>query len=423
MRISLHVNGRPVEAEVAPRTSLADFVREHLLLTGTHLGCEHGICGACTVEIDGEIARSCITWAVTCDGARVRTIEGFDDDPLMARLRRAFTEAHALQCGYCTPGMLIAARDLVRRKRGLSRAEIRHEMSGNLCRCTGYMGIIDAISRALEGVEEGVRPCGSDPMAQSPLLSESARWLGPAPGPVATPLERGQTPGAALADETTGIGQGSDPVLPRRSAGEPVRVTTGSLEQADGGVRLSQSFILEHPREAVWALMSDPEAVATCMPGARLDGPPQDGNIAGRIEVKLGPIGASFRGTGTVEQVPAEYRQVIEGHGADRKSSSRVSGSVEYRLSVCTGLSGGEATQVDVVIGYALTGLLAQIGRSGIARDLAQRIGEAFAQNIDTRLRTPSGATAPHVQLSALALVWAAMRARLRAFLARIMRT
>ena len=149
MRIALTVNGKPVAMDVAPRTHLADFLREHLLLTGTHIGCEHGICGACTVEIDGEIARSCITYAVACDGAHVRTIEGFDDDALMARLRQAFTEAHALQCGYCTPGMLIAARDLVRRKRALSRPEIRTEMSGNLCRCTGYQGIVDAIERVM----------------------------------------------------------------------------------------------------------------------------------------------------------------------------------------------------------------------------------------------------------------------------------
>ena len=123
-RIALTVNGKAIEADVVPRTHLADFLREQLLLTGTHLGCEHGICGACTVEIDGEIARSCITYAVACGGAHINTIEGFDDDAAMARLRQAFTEAHALQCGYCTPGMLIAARDLVRRKRGLSRAAI-----------------------------------------------------------------------------------------------------------------------------------------------------------------------------------------------------------------------------------------------------------------------------------------------------------
>src|ERR1700722_12135011 len=104
-RIELTVNGRCIKAKVAPRTHLADFLREHLLLTGTHIGCEHGICGACTVEIDGEIAPSCIPYAGACGGAKGRTIEGLEDDRLMARLRRAFSGSHALQCGYCTPGM------------------------------------------------------------------------------------------------------------------------------------------------------------------------------------------------------------------------------------------------------------------------------------------------------------------------------
>jgi carbon-monoxide dehydrogenase small subunit len=145
MRIALTVNGKPVAAEVAPRTHLADFLREHLLLTGTNIGCEHGICGACTVEIDGQIARSCITWAVACDGADVRTIEGFDDDELMVRLRRAFTEAHALQCGYCTPGMLLTAADLLKANASPTREEIREHLSGNYCRCTGYHAIVDAV--------------------------------------------------------------------------------------------------------------------------------------------------------------------------------------------------------------------------------------------------------------------------------------
>ena len=147
--ISLTINGQPVSAEVSPRTHLADFMREHLGLTGTHLGCEHGVCGACTVEIDGQIARSCISYAVTCDGASVRTIESFDDDPLMIALRAAFSREHALQCGYCTPGMLIAARDLIARKRRLDTAQIREAMSGNLCRCTGYAGIIRAITQTM----------------------------------------------------------------------------------------------------------------------------------------------------------------------------------------------------------------------------------------------------------------------------------
>ena len=182
-RIALTVNGKAVAAEVAPRTHLADFLREHLLLTGTHIGCEHGICGACTVEIDGEIARSCITYAVACDGAKVRTIEGFDDDALMARMRQAFTQAHALQCGYCTPGMLIAARDLVRRRERLSRPQIRTEMSGNLCRCTGYMGIVDAIERVMR---EAVIPAQPAPASEPGAGTQSTpRWLGPAPGPTA----------------------------------------------------------------------------------------------------------------------------------------------------------------------------------------------------------------------------------------------
>jgi carbon-monoxide dehydrogenase small subunit len=147
--IALTVNGQHVEAAVEPRTHLADFLREHLHLTGTNLGCEHGVCGACTIEIDGAPARSCITYAVACDGATVRSIEGFDDDPVMAQLRDAFTAEHALQCGYCTPGMLMTARDIVTRLPDADEARIRKELSGNLCRCTGYVGIVRAIQRAL----------------------------------------------------------------------------------------------------------------------------------------------------------------------------------------------------------------------------------------------------------------------------------
>ncbi len=147
--VTLSINGERTSASVEPRTHLADFIREQHGLTGTHLGCEHGVCGACTVEIDGDIARSCITYAVACEGAVVRTIESFDADPLMIELRNAFTREHALQCGYCTPGMLIAARDLISRRMQLSTAEIREAMSGNLCRCTGYAGIIRAIESVM----------------------------------------------------------------------------------------------------------------------------------------------------------------------------------------------------------------------------------------------------------------------------------
>lgn len=147
--ITLQVNGRSLSAAAEGRTHLADHLRERHGLTGTHLGCEHGVCGACTIEIDGAPARSCITFASACDGATVRTIEGFDDDALMARLRSAFSAEHALQCGYCTPGMLITAHDIVRRLPDADEARIRKELAGNLCRCTGYRGIVRAIQRVL----------------------------------------------------------------------------------------------------------------------------------------------------------------------------------------------------------------------------------------------------------------------------------
>jgi carbon-monoxide dehydrogenase small subunit len=147
--IRLTVNGKPVSAEVEPRLQLADFLREHLSLTGTHLGCEHGVCGACTIHLDGAPARSCIAYAAACDGADVRTIEGFNDDAVMAELREAFSAEHALQCGYCTPGMLVTARDIVLRLPDADEARIREELSGNLCRCTGYVGIVRAVARVL----------------------------------------------------------------------------------------------------------------------------------------------------------------------------------------------------------------------------------------------------------------------------------
>lgn len=148
--VHLTVNGKPVVALATPRTHLADFLREGELLTGTHLGCEQGVCGACTLLLDGEPVRGCLTYAVACEGRSVTTVEGLDDDPIAAELREAFTAEHGLQCGYCTPGMLMSARDVVRRMSNATDAEVRVEMSGNICRCTGYLGIVRAIRRVLD---------------------------------------------------------------------------------------------------------------------------------------------------------------------------------------------------------------------------------------------------------------------------------
>ena len=146
--IRLRVNDATVADDVPPRLSLAECLRERRNLTGTHLGCEHGVCGACTVLVDGEPARSCLMLAVACDERAVETIEGFARDPVIAALRRNFHQYHALQCGYCTPAMLITARDLILRKRAGSEREIRAGLAGNICRCTGYTNIVTAIAEA-----------------------------------------------------------------------------------------------------------------------------------------------------------------------------------------------------------------------------------------------------------------------------------
>jgi carbon-monoxide dehydrogenase small subunit len=145
MPISLEVNGERIKAQVLPRLNLADFLREHLKLTGTHVGCEHGVCGACTVRMNGEIVRSCLILAVQTHGATVVTIEGLSDSGEIADLQAAFRDRNALQCGFCTPGMLIAAQDLLQQETEPDRERIREHLSGNYCRCTGYQAIIDAV--------------------------------------------------------------------------------------------------------------------------------------------------------------------------------------------------------------------------------------------------------------------------------------
>jgi aerobic carbon-monoxide dehydrogenase small subunit len=143
--ISLSVNGERIEANVLPRLNLADFLREHLKLTGTHVGCEHGVCGACTVRVNGDIVRSCLLLAAQTHNASVETIEGLSDSGEIADLQSAFRERNALQCGFCTPGMLMAAQDLLKQLPSPNREQIREHLSGNYCRCTGYQAIVDAI--------------------------------------------------------------------------------------------------------------------------------------------------------------------------------------------------------------------------------------------------------------------------------------
>ena len=393
--IQLTVNGRSVVESVEARTHLADFLREKLNLTGTHLRCEQGVCGACTLLIDGQPARSCITYAVMCDGAAITTIEGLDDDPVMAALRRAFSEEHGLQCGFCTPAMLVTARDIVARVPEADDARVRLELSGNLCRCTGYVGIVRAVSRVLKEAREGA-------FAAQPLLSMP---LGPVGARVArSALERSSTTAASVArGDEGGLAHG---VL--------------GLAGRQPNIEVRQSFEVSCPPGEVWKFFSNIEQVARCLPGASLTRPPDGNKVNGKFSAKLGPITTTFTGAARIVRDDDNLRGVVLGAGNERLSGSRAVGEIEYRL-----LPEGTGTRVELMIRVLLVGPLAQFGRSGIVEDIVARVAQAFARNLEARLTgSVSGlemqTSAP---LAAGSLLRQALAARLKAVLVRLFRS
>jgi aerobic carbon-monoxide dehydrogenase small subunit len=364
--IALSVNGRKIQALVEPRTHLADFLREHCRLTGTHLGCEHGVCGACTVLIDDEPARSCLTYAVQCDGLAVQTIEGFDADPIMQELRTAFSREHGLQCGFCTPGMLIAARDIVRRLPDADARRIRVELSGNLCRCTGYLGIINAV----EGV---IAARASKPTT---VTSQAAA---PPPAPLQAFAPTGEVARASMAAPTP--------------APEEART---------GWTRFEESFVVARPPQAVWTIFADIPAVAACLDGVELT--EHDASTAkGKMTVRLGPIQAGFSGSAVIERDDRALRGTIRGAGSDRGTGSRTKGEILYRLAP---EAAGQQTRVFVTVEYSLQGALAQFSRSGLVLELGRRLVADFAANLNARLAGAQMRAAPRTPFNAGRFLW-----------------
>ena len=360
--IQLTVNGESVQALVEPRTHLADFLRDQQRLTGTHLGCEHGVCGACTILIDGQPARSCITYAVQCEGADVRTVEGFEDDALMKELRAAFSREYALQCGFCTPGMLIAARDLVLRLPNADERRIREEMSGNLCRCTGYVGIV----RAISSVVQARRASNEAPVAETPK-APAARF---------TPVEASKSTAPAAAP-------------------------------MGAGTRIEDQVTVKHPLDRVWAAFADMPAVAACLPGAEITEASGDA-VKGRISVKFGPMRAAFAGTASLERDERAKRGVIHGAGQDALSSSRARGDIAYQLAD----AGGGATRIAISIDYSLQGPLAQFSRGGLVKELVGRMVADFGRNLDAHL---AGGTRRAREVDAGGVFWKWIWSRFKA--------
>jgi carbon-monoxide dehydrogenase small subunit len=157
MKIKFNLNGKAVEGDVLARTNLADCIRHQFMQTGTHVGCEHGVCGACTVIVDGDAVRSCLMLAVQADGTSITTVEGLSNDDDLTPLQKSFRKHHALQCGFCTPGMLTTAHALLSEEPNASKDRIREVLSGNICRCTGYMNIIEAVYEARLAYQSGAR--------------------------------------------------------------------------------------------------------------------------------------------------------------------------------------------------------------------------------------------------------------------------
>jgi carbon-monoxide dehydrogenase small subunit len=387
--VTLTVNGKPVSADVDPRTHLADFLREKQTLTGTHLGCEHGVCGACTLLVDGVPVRSCITYAVACSGATVTTIEGLDDDEMGIELRAAFSREHALQCGYCTPGMLMSARDLVLRAPDADEQRVRVGMSGNLCRCTGYAGIV----RAVMSVIADRRARGI-----APVVGAGRTALGPA-GSGHRTTEISGTRVREKGDEVVSAPAGDDQL----TAWEP---------QAT----FQQSFTIQHPLTEVWAFFGDPAKVAACIPGASASGDASGRKIAGKMRIKVGPITADFHGTALIDRDPASYSGTIEGSGRDARGASATRGRIQYRLRS----SGDRATEIALDVGYRLTGPLAQFSRSDIVQNIANRIVGTFAQNVDAQLSGKADTVSTPAELDAGNLFASAIFGRIKGLLGRI---
>jgi carbon-monoxide dehydrogenase small subunit len=382
-RVAFTLNGRQVSAEVEPRLHLADFLRDSERLTATHLRCEQGVCGACTILVDGMPVRSCITYAAQCHGADVTTLEGLKDDPITTVLREAFMIEHGLQCGFCTPGMLITARDIVSRLPNADEHRVRRELSGNLCRCTGYAGIVRAVCRALDQRKSG-KLLG---------LPATTRL-----GPAGSHAPKDEITDGLYAVEAEGASAG------------PFEAETATQSEADLGLgarkanlETTLSFTVARPVDEVWATLEDVQRVARCMPGASLSGPPVDGQVRGSVSVKVGPIATKFSGAGLILRDEQKREGMLYGSARDKFSGSSARAEVAYAVRE----QGESATRVDLTVRALLAGPLAQFGRSGIVQDLIARLAGEFAQRLEHDLATGEDAVEGETSFNALSLVTA----------------
>ncbi|MBV9425939.1 MAG: 2Fe-2S iron-sulfur cluster binding domain-containing protein [Solirubrobacterales bacterium] len=381
--VRLIVNGTKVSLDVEPRLTLADALRHRMRLTGTHLGCEHGVCGACTVLIDGHAARSCLTFCVQADGHEVTTVEALGSPDDLHPLQLAFRRHHGLQCGFCTPGFLMSAYELLCERPGELDDEqrLREELSGVLCRCTGYAGIVEAVREVAAAHPDGPpapkalgRPLSVRVGAEPPTAARQPA----APAPVAWR-------------------SASELMVPTGAPNETVHVT---------------SNVSASPQET-WALLEDFPRMSRCMPGVELDTEAGDDTYSGRVRVHLGPMRMNFAGAARVLERDSKGRRLRAVAAGRDPSGSGIQALVT--LSAHAASDGGATLRAEA--GLYLSGRAAQFGRS-LAGDVSRQLFTEFAACVERTLR--SGEAVAPARMAGGGLAWRLLRAQARALLRRI---
>ena len=370
--VRLTVNGEEQSVTVPARAQLAEVLRDHLELTGTHLGCEHGVCGACTVMLDGKPVRSCITFAKSCEGARVETVEGHRDDEVMAMLREAFSRHHGLQCGFCTPGMLATARDIVARFDAPDEETIRMELSGNLCRCTGYVGIVQAIQEVIDQHDASGLAAAGHLHCESPVPRKIAQF--------------------SIRDEAVSV-----------NPPEPV----GRIRIDGTWTIVNRDFSLAAPPADTWELFTDIWSVGSCIPGATVTKVTED-RFEGAVEIRFGPIRAAFRGAGSYSADAIQSSGIISGRGDDSNGQSKLEVEMEYTIGPGT----HAGSQVSTEIRFRIEGLLAQFNRPELVTGFVDYLLNQFTSNCEAVLS--GGKPTEARQLSILSIAWSMLKDRLR---------
>ena len=373
VEVRFAVNGTPAVLHLPPRHTLADALRDHLGLTGTHLGCEHGVCGMCTVLVDGEAARACLLFACQLDGSEVTTVEGLGRPDALHPLQESFGGHHALQCGFCTPGFLMSSYDLLAHRPEVTEEELPAELSGVLCRCTGYRNIIAAVAETGRAHPGGI----------------------PEPGNCAPQALVGRASG-----RLTGGGEESE------AGTEPAEDQPITLPDAEPTATVDSTSTVEVPPEAVWNVLDDVPLLARCLPGAELTDDLGGGRYTGRAQVSAGPVKLSFAGRAQILDHDRErglLRVVAKGQDT---GGAQTTAEITLRTR---GVPGG--TELTAEAAVHLSGRIAQFGRA-LAGDLSRRLFAQFADNVG-RAATSGSAPAGR-RPSALRLLAGGLAARLR---------